>query len=300
MAYTSYENLLRDVVNGLGEEVPTGTRLEDGTQPTALSMTGVQFRADLALGFPAVTTKKLQWGSVVKELLWFLRGETNVKTLGCGIWNQWADEDGECGPIYGANWRRWAYAGQVHSRLAGATALFPRTWDQVGELVAGLKAVVENPVDRRRRRLVVSAWNAPEVPRMGLAPCHTLFQVLPVGARLDVCCFWRSIDLFFGMPFNVASYALLSHILCEISGLQPGMLIAQIADAHVYANQVEAVREQIDREPHPEPILGIAAAVRELAPDLTVEQCRLLRPEMFWLENYTHCGPLESRPEIAV
>ncbi len=285
MVYQKYEDVLRGILQ-YGTKVPTGTRLSDGRQPHALSITGIQFRHELAEGFPAVSTKKLYWDSVVKELLWFLRGETNVKQLECKIWDSWADDDGECGPIYGKQFRRWGYE--------------DGEWNQVDDLVKNLKAVVADPYHRARRRLVVSAWNAPDVPKMGLAPCHTLYQVLPVGSRLDMVCHWRSIDVFLGMPFNVASYALLNHILCEITGLIPGTLAANIADAHIYDNQVDAVEEQLQREPFPQPSLVIDPQVKALASDLSVEQCRLLTPEMFRLEGYQHHGPLKCRPEVAV
>lgn len=308
---TSYLQMLRTVME-TGDMVATGAKLlSEGRKPHAVSVTGYQFVHDLRAGFPAVTTKKLYWESVVKELLWFLRGETNVKTLGCGIWNQWTDEDGNCGPIYGEQWRRWEYwrpsaEGERPSldRLFTSQDEFCRTrvadeWDQFGDQVSGLKAVAADPYDRRRRRLVVSAWNAPQVRRMKLAPCHTLFQVLPVNGRLDLVCHWRSIDLFTGAPFNIASYALLLSLLARVAGMEPGFLKATIADAHIYDNQFDSVREQLDRTPRPHPTLAIAPEVFELAPDLAVEQCRLLKPEMFRLEGYSYdARPLKA--EIAV
>lgn len=287
-----YLGLLSDIMTN-GEDVQTGTTLEDGSKPMARFLFAQQFRHDLVAGFPAVTTKPLRFATMAKELMWFLRGETNIATLGAKIWNQWADENGSCGPIYGAQWRRWPY---VPFGESGPLM----EWDQIGKTLEAVRAVAANPFNRARRRIVVSAWNPPQIEHMGLAPCHTAFQLLPTNGRLDIHCFWRSIDMLLGFPFNVTSYSLLTHLLCELSGLKPGTLVASITDAHIYHNQFDAVVEQLRREPKPLPRLAISPSFKALAPDLTVEQCRLINTSLFSLEGYESHPPLENAPEIAV
>jgi thymidylate synthase len=299
-----YLDLLARIMKD-GTTVQTGAYLpSEGRQPTAKSLFATQFRHDLADGFPAVTSKRFFFASMVKEMLWFLRGETNVQTLGCNIWNDWAGKgrypEGECGPIYGMQWRRWEYP-VVHpdgDDTEGNPIATIETWDQVGLLVADLKAVTVDPNNRARRRLILTGWNPPDVPKMGLPPCHTMAQFLPVNGVLNCHCFWRSIDAFTGMPFNVGQYALLTHILAAVSGLAPGVLVASVTDLHIYDNQFDAVAEQLTREPLPLATLGIDPAVRDLAPDLSVEQVRMLTPDMFHLDGYV--GHASIRAEVAV
>lgn len=467
-----------------GETVPTGAYLEsEKRQPTARTILGAQFRHDLRDGFPAVTTKKLFFDSVVKEVLWFLRGETNVKTLGCGIWNSWSDpKTGECGRIYGYQWRRqehvtlqepqvfpavteaehaaliaeygnptaldvgfrgnpdlsdpyhevlqstwggmlhrcynperkeyqwyggkgihvdprwlvfsnfqadvkripgwslkasqpdqywldkdflasnrygpqtciWASQEEQHvnvskAMLIRATApngteqlvigasrfakfnnldpssvckcirgerddhkgwrfsvvevpetLVPRLQivDQIAQIVADLRAVVKDPTDRARRRIILNSWNPPDIPLMGLPPCHTLAQWLPTNGVLHCHCFWRSIDAPVGMPFNLCQYALLTHIFAAITGYKVGELVASITDLHIYENQFDMVAEQLSRVPFRHPFLCMPD-VFDRAPDLTIEQVRNnLSPEMFSLLGYQCHPPLKC--EVAV
>ncbi len=280
--------------------IPTQTgAVVDGRKVTTRAVFALHYRHDLERdGFPAVTTKPLVLDSMVKELLWFLRGETNKNTLGCNIWNGWARPDGDCGPIYGQQWRRWEYP-----RPGGADDCLLQidVYDQIGQLIADLRKLVNDPTDRCRRRMLVSAWNPPDILKMGLPPCHTMFQVDTTDGRINLMCHWRSIDMFFGFPFNISSYALLMHLLAEVTGLPAGELVANIGNAHIYDNQFVSVNEQLTRTPLPPPKLIISPSVKSLAPDLSVEQCRLLNPSLFSLEGYNHCGPLSTdRPKVAV
>lgn len=249
-----YLDLLRDVLLN-GECVPTRAVLEStGERAEALSVFGRQMRIDLAQGFPAVTTKKLAFSAVVHELIWFLSGSTNIRYLrenGVRIWDQWADEDGELGPVYGKQWRNWrGPEGHFH--------------DQIRDLVEGIEIVKKNPGDPRARRLILTAWNVGELDEMALPPCHLLsqFAVRPDpnvwrGQRLDCQLYMRSADLFLGVPFNIASYALLTHLIAGATGLLPGELIITFGDAHIYTNHIDQVREQLDRTPYPPPTLAI-------------------------------------------
>jgi len=225
-----------------------GTPKADRTGTGTLSVFGHQLRFDLSAGFPLVTTKKIHTKSVVHELLWMLRGDTNVRSLqaaGVRIWDAWADPDGELGPVYGAQWRSWRGPdGQVIDQLA-----------QVAEQIKA------NPDSRR---LLVSAWNAAEVPRMALPPCHTLFQFYVAGGRLSCQLYQRSGDLFLGVPFNIASYALLTCMLAQVSGLQPGELIHTLGDAHLYANHVAQAKLQLTRAPRPLPTLVLNPKVASI------------------------------------
>ncbi len=254
-----YLDLLRHVLtNGVEKGDRTGT----GT----LSTFGWQMRFDLAQGFPLLTTKKLHTKSIVHELLWFLRGETNVRALqaqGVTIWDEWADEDGELGPIYGRQWRAWGTA-------SGGTV------DQLAAVVDGLRR------DPDSRRHVVSAWNVGELDAMALLPCHALFQFW-VGApaseggprRLSLQLYQRSADVFLGVPFNVASYALLLAMVAQVCGYAAGELVHTLGDAHLYQNHLEQARLQLEREPRPLPRLRLDASRRELDEfvyeDVTIE-----------------------------
>ena len=228
----------------LDHGVPKGDRTGTGT----LSRFGRQMRFDLAGSFPLVTTKKLHLRSIVHELLWFIRGDTNVGWLhqhGVSIWDEWADPAGDLGPVYGQQWRRWE-------------APDGRVIDQLGDVVAELR---RNPDSRR---LVVSAWNPADLPRMALAPCHALFQFYAAEGRLSCQLYQRSADVFLGVPFNIASYALLTRMVAQVTGLAPGEFILTLGDAHLYANHVEQARLQLTRAPRPLPLLRLDPAVRAL------------------------------------
>lgn len=236
-----YLDLLREVRH---HGTPKGDRTGTGTR----SVFGRQLRFDLAAGFPLVTTKKVHLPSVIHELLWFLRGDTNVGYLqdhGVRIWNEWADAEGNLGPVYGAQWRSWP-------------APDGTTIDQLADVLATLRR------DPDSRRLVVSAWNVADVPRMALAPCHCLFQFHVADGRLSCQLYQRSADLFLGVPFNIASYALLTHMVAQTSRLAVGDFVHTFGDAHVYNNHFAAVDEQLTREPRALPTLALAPEVDDL------------------------------------
>jgi len=236
-----YLDLMRHVLNeGLSKADRTGT----GT----LSVFGHQMRFDLGAGFPLLTTKRLHVPSIVHELLWFLRGETNVRSLqaaGVKIWDEWADELGELGPIYGYQWRSWPLPDGGHV-------------DQIAEV---LRSIRETP---HSRRLLVSAWNVADLPRMALAPCHVLFQFYVAEGRLSCQVYQRSADIFLGVPFNIASYALLAMMIAQVSDLAPGDLVLTLGDAHLYTNHLDQARLQLAREPRPLPVMSLDPAVRSL------------------------------------
>jgi thymidylate synthase len=236
-----YLDLLRYV---LEEGVEKGDRTGTGT----LSTFGYQMRFDLQQGFPLVTTKKLHLKSIIYELLWFLRGETNVQYLndhGVSIWDEWADEAGDLGPIYGHQWRSWPAA-------AGEGI------DQISEVIAAIK---QNPDSRR---LVVSAWNVADVPRMALPPCHVFFQFYVHAGRLSCQLYQRSADLFLGVPFNIASYSLLTMMMAQVTGLVPGEFIHTFGDAHLYVNHIDQAKLQLSREPRRSPLMQINPDVRSI------------------------------------
>jgi len=225
-----------------------GSEKSDRTGTGTRSVFGWQMRFDLAQGFPLVTTKKLHLRSIIHELLWFLKGETNVAYLRenkVSIWDEWADAEGELGPVYGKQWRRWSAAdgGEI---------------DQIKWVVDEIK---RNPDSRR---LIVSAWNVADLPRMALMPCHTLFQFYVADGRLSCQLYQRSGDIFLGVPFNIASYALLTHMVAQVCGLGVGDFVHTLGDAHLYANHFEQAREQLARMPRPLPRLVLNPAVRDL------------------------------------
>jgi thymidylate synthase len=239
---------VRNYLELLGEVRRHGSDKGDRTGTGTRSVFGRQMRFDLAAGFPLVTTKKIHVPAVVHELLWFLAGDTNISYLqrhGVRIWSPWADADGELGPIYGAQWRAW--------RTADGRAI-----DQLARVVERIRR------DPDSRRLVVSAWNVGELERMALAPCHVLFQFYVADARLSCHLFQRSGDLFLGVPFNIASYALLTHMVAQVTGYAPGELIHSLGDAHVYANHFEAVDRQLERTPRAMPTLQLNPRVDDL------------------------------------
>jgi thymidylate synthase len=218
-----------------------GARKEDRTGTGTLSVFGYQMRFDLAKGFPLVTTKKLHIRSIVHELLWFLSGDSNIRYLkenGVSIWDEWADENGELGPVYGVQWRSWPTPSGDHV-------------DQIADLMQRLQN------DPDSRRLIVSAWNVAEIPRMALPPCHCLFQFYVADGKLSCQLYQRSCDIFLGVPFNIASYALLTHMVAQQAGLRPGEFIWTGGDCHLYLNHLQQADEQLGRSPLPLPTLAI-------------------------------------------
>ncbi len=237
----AYLDLMRHVLEH-------GSTKTDRTGVGTRSVFGYQMRFNLGDGFPAVTTKKLHFRSIIHELLWFLRGDTNIKYLrenGVTIWDEWADADGNLGPVYGAQWRSWP------SPDGG-------TIDQIAGIAQQLKS---NPDSRR---LVVSAWNVAELDRMALAPCHCLFQFYVAEGRLSCQLYQRSADVFLGVPFNIASYALLTLMMAQVTGLQPGDFIHTLGDAHLYANHLDQARLQLTREPYSLPVMKLNPEVRSI------------------------------------
>ncbi|MDQ0510275.1 thymidylate synthase [Ancylobacter amanitiformis] len=225
-----------------------GTRKDDRTGTGTLSLFGHQMRFDLAQGFPLVTTKRLHLKSIVHELLWFLAGDTNIaylKANGVSIWDAWADERGDLGPVYGHQWRSWP---------DGRGGVI----DQIAQVVADIR---RNPDSRR---LIVSAWNPADVPDMALPPCHCLFQFYVLDGKLSCQLYQRSADIFLGVPFNIASYALLTHMVAQVTGLRPGDFIHTFGDAHIYVNHLEQVHEQLSRAPRALPSLKLNPAVDDL------------------------------------
>jgi len=238
---TQYHELLRHILqHGASKNDRTGT----GT----LSVFGYQMRFNLQEGFPLVTTKKVHLKSIIYELLWFLQGDTNIQYLkehGVGIWDEWADPDGSLGPVYGKQWRSWEGPdGQVIDQITGV-----------------LDTIKKNPDSRR---MVVSAWNVADLPKMALAPCHCLFQFYIADGRLSCQLYQRSADIFLGVPFNIASYALLTMMIAQVSGLEAGDFIWTGGDTHLYVNHLEQVDLQLSRDPRPLPIMQINPAVQDL------------------------------------
>ena len=253
-----YLELLRHVLDH-------GTEKADRTGTGTRSVFGWQMRFDLGQGFPLVTTKKLHLKSIVHELIWFLRGETNIAYLkrnGVGIWDEWADANGELGPVYGKQWRRWSRASpsreNQEAAVAGGTSRQEHTIDQISWVVEEIK---RNPDSRR---LIVSAWNVADLPQMALQPCHTMFQFYVADGRLSCQLYQRSGDIFLGVPFNIASYALLTQMVAQVCDLLPGDFIHTLGDAHLYSNHFEQAHEQLAREPRALPKLALNPDVRSL------------------------------------
>jgi len=231
---TPYEDLLRHTL-------ATGTAKADRTGTGTTSIFGAQLRFDLRAGFPLITTKRVHFKSIAYELLWFLRGESNVGWLrehGVSIWDEWASETGELGPVYGVQWRSWPTPDGGHI-------------DQIAQVIETLKT------DPDSRRMIVSAWNVADIPSMALAPCHALFQFYVADGRLSCQLYQRSADLFLGVPFNIASYALLTHLIAAQAGLEVGDFIWTGGDCHIYDNHRDQVAEQLSRAPYPLPTLRI-------------------------------------------
>jgi thymidylate synthase len=258
-----YHTLLQHILdNGYHKTDRTGT----GTQ----SCFGYQMRFDLQKGFPLVTTKKVHMKSIIHELLWFLQGSTNIgylKEHGVKIWDEWADENGDLGPVYGKQWRSWeGKDGKVI--------------DQITELIAQIKKSPDS------RRLIVSAWNVADLPDMALMPCHNMFQFYVAEGKLSCQLYQRSADVFLGVPFNIASYALLTMMIAQVCELQPGEFVHTFGDVHIYSNHVEQVHTQLSREPFPLPVMKLNPAVKDIFG---------FRFEDFTLENY-QCHPAIKAP----
>ena len=261
-----YHDLLRHILD-------TGVDKSDRTGTGTRSVFGYQMHFDLSEGFPMVTTKKLHLKSIIYELLWFLNGDTNVRYLqehGVRIWNEWADEHGDLGPVYGKQWRSWEGAdGQTHDQIQTAIDLIRHQPDS--------------------RRIIVSAWNVGDLQEMALSPCHCLFQFYVSEGRLSCQLYQRSADVFLGVPFNIASYALLTLMVAQVTGLTPGEFVHTLGDAHLYVNHLEQADLQLSREPYPLPTMNLNKAVTSLDE---------FRFEDFDLENY-QCHPGIKAP-IAV
>ena len=256
-----YLDLLHHVLNH-------GRPKADRTGTGTLSVFGWQSRYELAAGFPLVTTKRVHLKAIIHELLWFLRGETNTRSLkeaGVSIWDEWASPEGELGPIYGYQWRSWPTPAGQHI-------------DQIAEVIRQIR---ETP---HSRRMIVSAWNVADLSRMALAPCHTLFQFYVLDGRLSCQLYQRSADVFLGVPFNIASYALLTLMVAQVTGLAPGEFIHTFGDVHLYRNHLEQAREQLTREPRALPVM-------RLNPARTLEEFRF---EDFQLEAYDPHPPIRA------
>ena len=246
-----------------------GIKKQDRTGTGTLSCFGYQMRFDLQEGFPMVTTKKLHLKSIIHELLWFLKGETNIRYLkenGVSIWDEWADENGELGPVYGKQWRSW-------QSTSG------KQIDQVSELIAQINS---NPDSRR---LIISAWNVGDLPEMALMPCHALFQFYVADGKLSCQLYQRSADVFLGVPFNIASYALLTLMIAQVCNLEPGEFVHTFGDVHLYNNHLDQARLQLSRKPFPLPQMKLNPAVKNIF-DFKFED--------FTLENYQHHPPIKA------
>ena len=258
-----YHQLLQHILD-------TGVYKSDRTGTGTISCFGYQMRFDLQKGFPLVTTKKVHLKSIIHELLWFLQGATNIQYLkenGVSIWDEWADENGELGPVYGKQWRSWEGANGV-------------VVDQITDLIQQIK---KNPDSRR---LLVSAWNVADLPQMALMPCHTMFQFYVADGKLSCQLYQRSADVFLGVPFNIASYALLTMMIAQVCGLGYGDFVHTFGDVHIYSNHMEQVKLQLSREPYPLPTMRLNPDVKDIFG---------FKFEDFMLENY-QCHPAIKAP----
>jgi thymidylate synthase len=272
-------DLLREIRTSGTRKAQRATLRSEGRRPEVLSVFGRQIRFDLNAGCPLVTTKRMPWAAIVHELLWFLTGDTNVRYLRenkVTIWDEWADAQGELGPVYGKQWRKWE----------GPQG----TVDQVANLVAGIRKVIANPHASEARRLILTAWNPADLPDPKVPTgCHTLVQFNVTDGRLSSQLYQRSADMFLGVPFNIASYALMTHILAKLTGLGVGEFIHTFGDAHIYDNHFEAVDEQLRRDPFPLPRLEIVGEITNIDN---------LKAEQFKLVGYQSHGRLPG--EVAV
>ena len=239
---------MKQYLDLLNHVMQNGTQKSDRTGTGTISVCGHQMRFNLSEGFPLLTTKKLHLRSIIHELLWFLKGETNIKYLkenNVSIWDEWADENGELGPVYGHQWRAW-------------TTPDNKTIDQISQVVEQIKTTPDS------RRMIVSAWNVGEVDKMALPPCHLLFQFYVADGKLSCQLYQRSADIFLGVPFNIASYALLTMMMAQVTGLKPGDFVHTLGDAHLYSNHLEQTNLQLSREPRNLPIMNINPEINDI------------------------------------
>lgn len=258
---------MKQYLDLLDHVLEKGATKSDRTGTGTISVFGYQMRFDLSNGFPLMTTKKIHIKSVIHELLWFISGDTNIRYLqenGVRIWNEWADAEGNLGPVYGSQWRSWPVAGG-------------RSVDQLQQVVASIK---KNPDSRRH---IVSAWNPGEIEKMALPPCHILFQFYVADSRLSCQLYQRSADIFLGVPFNIASYSFLLLMMASVTGLKPGEFIHTLGDAHIYLNHIEQVKLQLSRKPFPLPNVRVSSDVKDISG---------FRYDDFTIENY------EAHPHI--
>ena len=243
-----YSNVLRQYLDLLDHVLKTGTEKEDRTGTGTISVFGYQMRFNLEKGFPLLTTKKLHLKSIIHELLWFISGDTNIKYLtdnGVKIWNEWADKDGNLGPVYGYQWRSWPSDGGK----------------KIDQLVNVISSIKKSPDSRRH---IISAWNVGELDKMALPPCHILFQFYVAGGRLSCQLYQRSADIFIGVPFNIASYAMLTLMVAQVTGLKPGDFVHTLGDAHIYLNHLDQVKLQLTREPYKLPKMSINPEISDI------------------------------------
>ena len=253
---------MKQYLDLLDHVLKNGTKKMDRTGTGTISVFGYQMRFNLQDGFPLLTTKKLHLKSIIHELLWFISGDTNIRYLnenGVKIWNEWADKDGNLGPVYGYQWRSWPAA----------------DGKKIDQLTEAINAIKKSPDSRR---IIVSAWNVGEIEKMALPPCHVMFQFYVAGGKMSCQLYQRSCDIFLGIPFNIASYALLTLMVAQVTGLKPGDFIHTLGDAHIYLNHIEQVKLQLTREPYPLPAMIINPSVNDIFK---------FRYEDFTLENYT-------------
>ena len=252
---------MRQYHDALRTVLEQGQESSDRTGTGTISHFGMQCRYPLADGFPLVTTKKLHLRSIIHELLWFLSGDTNIRYLqenGVSIWDEWADGNGDLGPVYGQQWRRFPKLVPSGQQSDGRPLFFAAHVDQIADLVEAIRKTPDS------RRLIVSAWNPGDVPDMALPPCHTLWQVRILAGKLHLQLYQRSADMFLGVPFNIASYALLQVMLAHVTGYQPGDFIHSLGDAHIYSNHLDQVRTQLARNPKPLPQLRLRREVKSI------------------------------------
>jgi thymidylate synthase len=253
---------MKQYLDLLDHVLENGTKKTDRTGTGTISIFGYQMRFNLQDGFPLLTTKKLHLKSIIHELLWFISGDTNIRYLnenGVKIWNEWADKDGNLGPVYGYQWRSWP-------------AAEGKKIDQLTEAISTIKRSPDS------RRIIISAWNAADIEKMSLPPCHVMFQFYVANGKLSCQLYQRSCDIFIGIPFNIASYALLTLMVAQVTGLKPGDFIHTLGDAHIYLNHIEQVKLQLTRKPYPLPVMIINPSVNDIFK---------FRYEDFTLENYT-------------